>query len=167
MMKLKNILLLTFVFTSSAYADTPFNASCVIEKYNDYSDTFISMTEQVKNELKNNHPAEYKLYKPCLDLEILDEQYKREIVDKLWKENPDKLFKRPGYLRDLGAYPNAKKVFKKEHGMCKSSFGSVDKKRREKIILLGVDVERKNKAFHDKYINYLRLRVSDIKCSDK
>jgi len=98
MFKFIYFFILIFIYTNSAFANNSLNANCVLEKYNEYSHTFISMKKHEKKELRINHPSEYKILKPCLDLEILDEQHKQSIVNKLWEQKSDKLTKNNGYL---------------------------------------------------------------------
>ena len=70
-------------------------------------------------------------------------------------------------LRDLGRYPNAETIFKAEDQACKASFAAIERNKWQKLVLLGLEIERKNKSLHKKYIGFLRLRMSQIKCSNQ
>ena len=86
-----------------SFADIPANASCVIEEYRKYSDTIAIVYESTRGILKQEHPEKFQLLEPCVEMMILDTKYKRAVVEELWSERNDLLFRGSPRLAELGS----------------------------------------------------------------
>lgn len=157
-------LLLLSITCKTAIADIQDNASCVVETYKEYTDVVVSMYEATNTQLKKNNPKEFELLKPCIDIFILDAKHKQTIVDRWWKQQPDRLFVYSKQLRNIGDHYDRDTVFKKEMQLCTSNRDAVGPKRWEKALKAQWRIQRDIQPLFARFLSLEKLRWPTIKC---
>ena len=159
-----------FIFPEIAFSALPDNANCILKRHSEYTDTFISIHKKAKEELKVNHPQHYDLINTYIDILIIDAKNKQSTVEKRWKINPDALFRRYKYLNELGKGYRKDKALKKKMSAYKSRMKKIKKtgSRASDDAIKALWRELgKDKSSAKKMLNFERIKLSEIKCSDK
>lgn len=158
-------MLIMAIFSQTLFADVPKNANCILERYQEYTDSAVSLFESINRSLRNNYPKEYELLKPCNDMIIRNAKYAQSVVDKWWDENPDRLFGYSPMLGELGAHFDRDRVLKVELELCQSKRESVTEEQWLRALSIQLQIQNSLSALNERFITLGKLKWSEIKCS--
>lgn len=153
-----------FFCCNVAAEEIPENASCVVERYREYTETVVSLYEETKIQLQKHHPVEFDLLEYCLEMVILDAKYQQGIVDRLWEEEPDRLFMFSKRLSEIGSHYDRSEVLKNEIKICSASRSVVGSSMWGDVISTQWGVQRDITPLFERFVYLEQLQWPDIEC---